>query len=203
VRPPVLATLAAALLATALGGCLNIHDPEANNPTTTTTTTATTTTSGAQRTAVNPTPVHERGGTIPAGARQAQSTLAPTAATASPVAALERYASLWCNWTAATVLARQRELASISLGQARAQALQAAASLAADRTLADSGVANSGQVVAIAPSLSDAGQWVVVTRERTTGQGDYQGLPATLHVTYAQLTHTPNGNVVSVWAPQK
>ncbi|MGO9754085.1 MAG: hypothetical protein ACLP22_21905 [Solirubrobacteraceae bacterium] len=35
----------------------------------------------------------------------------------------------------------------------------------------------------------------------TTGQGDYQGLPATLHVTYAQLTHTPAGWIVTSWTP--
>ncbi len=203
-RHPISKILAAAVLAIALEGCLSIHDPEANNPTTKPTATKPTSTAaaGRQRTAVDPVPVHERGGAIPTGARRAQSALAPGAADSTPQAALERYASLWCNWTASTVLARQRELASISLGQARAQALAAAASLAADSTLANSQVANSGQVIAIAPTLTDADEWVVVTRERTTGQGDYQGLPATLHVTYAQLTHTPTGFVVTVWAPQ-
>ena len=33
--------------------------------------------------------------------------------------------------------------------------------------------------------------------------GRLPGLPATLHVTYAQLTHTPAGCVVTEWAPQK
>ncbi|MGO9789133.1 MAG: hypothetical protein ACLP8S_06300 [Solirubrobacteraceae bacterium] len=121
---------------------------------------------------------------------------------ATPRAALERYGTLWCNWTAATVIFRQRELAAISLGHARAQALQAAASLQADSTLAAGQVANSGSVIAIAPALAESGgDWVVVTRERTTGQGDYQGLPATLHVTYAQLTHTPAGWIVTSWTP--
>ncbi|MGO9959411.1 MAG: hypothetical protein ACLP50_26140 [Solirubrobacteraceae bacterium] len=187
--------LAAALVAIALGGCISIHDPATNNPTPTTST--------SRQATANPVPVHERGGTIPAAARKAQSTLAASAASGTSQAALERYATLWCNWTAATVISRQRQLASISLGQARAQALAAAASFAADSTLASSQVANSGQVVAIAPGLAGAaGDWVVVTREQTTGQGDYQGLPATLHVTYAQLTHTPDGFVVSLWAPQ-
>ncbi|MGO9750786.1 MAG: hypothetical protein ACLP22_04590 [Solirubrobacteraceae bacterium] len=71
-----------------------------------------------------------------------------------------------------------------------------------DSTLAESQVTNSGQVVAIAPGLAGAAaDWVVVTREHTTGQGDYQGLPATLHVTYAQLTHTPAGWIVTSWTP--
>ena len=196
----ILTPLAALLLATTLGGCISIHDPDTNNPTPTTPTTAT----SAQQTAANPVPVKERGGSIPAAAREAQSTLAADAASSTPQAALERYGTLWCNWTAATVVSRQRQLASISLGQARAEALAAAASLAADSTLASSQVANSGQVVAIAPALADtaAGDWVVVTREQTTGQGDYEGLPATLHVTYAQLTHTPAGWIVTVWAAQ-
>jgi len=193
----ILTPLAALLLATTLGGCISIHDPDTNKPTPTTPTTG-------RQTATDPVPVNERGGAIPAVARTAQSTLAPDAASSTPQAALERYGTLWCNWTAATVIARQRQLASISLGQARAEALAAAASLAADSTLASSQVANSGQVVAITPALADtaAGDWVVVTREQTTGQGDYQGLPATLHVTYAQLTHTPDGWIVTVWAAQ-
>lgn len=53
------------------------------------------------------------------------------------------------------------------------------------------------------PKINGAQQvWVVVTSEKTTGQGDYQGLPAQLHVTYAQLTHTPGGWVVSEWEPR-
>jgi hypothetical protein len=43
---------------------------------------------------------------------------------------------------------------------------------------------------------------VLVTREHTTGQVNYAGLPATLHVIYAQLTHTPTGWVISQWKPQ-
>ena len=43
---------------------------------------------------------------------------------------------------------------------------------------------------------------MLVTREQTTGQGDYAGLPPTLHVIYAQLTATANGWVVTRWQPQ-
>jgi hypothetical protein len=57
--------------------------------------------------------------------------------------------------------------------------------------------------VSIAPGQGvAAGQWVIVTSETTTGQGDYQGLRAQLHVTYAQLAHTPGGWVVSQWEPR-
>ena len=40
----------------------------------------------------------------------------------------------------------------------------------------------------IAPGQgSAAGLWVIVTRETTTGEGDYAGLPPTDHVTDAQV----------------
>ena len=101
------------------------------------------------------------------------------------------------------MIAIQHQLAAISLGQARAQAQQAAVSAARDPQLATSRVANRGRVIAIAPGQADAaGQWVIVTSEQTTGQGDYQGLPATLHIIYAQLTSTRQGWVVSGWQPQ-
>jgi hypothetical protein len=147
-------------------------------------------------------PAPERGGTIPAGARATQSQLAPDAGEPSPESALERYARMYVNWSAVTVAADQRELATISLGQARAQALQAAASYAHDHTLQQSGVANSGHAVAIASSITTPGEWAIVTSEQTTGKGDYAGLPPTLHVTYAQVTRASSGWVVSEWAPQ-
>ena len=48
----------------------------------------------------NADPAPERGGTIPAGARAAQSRLSTGAAQPTPQAALERYAHLYVNWTA-------------------------------------------------------------------------------------------------------
>ena len=186
----------AAVLAAGVGGCVTIHDPDANlnHPATTSTTSTTPPSTDAV-------PVPERGGTIPAAAQHAQGRLAPGAAASGPVAALERYATLWCNWTASTVVARQHQLAGMSLGQARAQALQAAASLRHDTTLARSQVSNTGTIVAITPALYTPGEWVVVTSETTTGQGDYAGLPPTVHVTYAQLTRTPRGYVIVRWSP--
>jgi len=147
-------------------------------------------------------PAPERGGTIPAGSRATQSQLAPGAGKLSPESALERYARLYVNWSAPTVAADQRELATISLDQARAQALQAATSYAHDQTLQHSGVANSGHAVAITSSITTPGEWVIVTSEQTTGKGDYAALPPTLHVTYAQVTRASSGWVVSEWAPQ-
>jgi hypothetical protein len=179
-----------------LGGC-GITNPYAS-PHTTTTTTAPEYTAVASVTDADPAP--ERGGRIPDAAQHPQ--LAAGAAQPTPQAALERYAQLYINWSAATVAAVQHELAAISIGQARAQALQAAASYDHDSTLKVSQVTNSGSVIAIAPGQgSAAGTWVIVTQESTTGAGDYAGLPPTDHVTDAQLTHTHNGWIVSSWSP--
>ena len=73
----------------------------------------------------------------------------------------------------------------------------------ADHLLAQDHVANSGHLVSLAPGQGGAaGQWVLVTSEHTTGQGDYAGLPAALHVIYAQLTHSSQGWVVTRWQSQ-
>jgi hypothetical protein len=186
------------LAAGAIGGCAGIGNPYQSTSTARTPAVTSTSTTAASADAADPAP--ERGGIIPPSARAAQTALARGATTRSPQAALERYANLYVNWTAADVTARQRELASISLGQARAQALQAAASAAGDTQLRKSRVANSGSVVAITRGRGPAaGEWVLVTREQTSGQGDYTGLPPTLHVIYAELAATPKGWVVTQW----
>jgi hypothetical protein len=127
--------------------------------------------------------------TVPAGAS------APT-----PQAALARYGGLYVNWTAATLPTVQRRLASISTGQARAQAL--AESKAPLQAVSTYTVSNSGQVVAIAPGQgAKRGEWAVITDEQTTGDGPYQGLPATSHVTWAIVQRDGQGWVVSGWYP--
>ena len=199
------ATLAAALtLAVAISGC-GISDPyrSATQSATATAAPATSPTATTTGAADSGDPPGERGGTIPTAAQQTQRRLAAGAGSATPLAALGRYASLYENWRASGLIARQRQLASISLGQARAQALQAAASAAKDPQLTRSQVTNTGQLIAITPGRGAvAGEWVLVTRERTTGQGDYAGLPPTLHVIYARLTDQPDGWIVSSWQPQ-
>lgn len=188
---------ALALLAIAVGGC-GITNPYSQ---TTTAATAPQTAAALSATVSNADPVPERGGTIPA-ADQRQG-LARNAAAATPQAALTRYANLYINWTAQTLAANQRRLAGLSTGQAHAQALQAAASAGNDSTLLASHVQNHGTVLSIAPGQGPiAGSWVIVTQEKTLGQGDYTGLPATPHVTFAQVTHSTAGWIVSQWAPQ-
>jgi len=147
-------------------------------------------------------PAPERGGQIPAAAQAAQDALTPGSAQPTAQAALSRYGQVAVNWTWRDLTTVQRRLAQISLGQARAQALQAAAG--ADSTLRALQISNSGQPVAIAPGQGPAtGRWVIVTREHTTGQASYAGLPPTLHVTYAQVVHSTQGFVVSQWQPQQ
>jgi hypothetical protein len=184
-------------LAVALVGC-GIKDPYAGRALrTTTTSTSTSTTPQAGD------PVPERGGTIPSGAQSTQQQLAARAGARTPQAALSRYAQLEINWNAGDVGRDQRELAAISLSQARAEALQAAASDGRDGFLQHSKVANSGTVVSIAQGqAAAAGRWVIVTSESTTGAGAYAGLPAALHVTYATLTRARSGWIVETWQPQ-
>jgi hypothetical protein len=118
---------------------------------------------------------------------------------ASPSVALARYGRLYVNWSWQTVAANQRRLASISVGQAHAQALAAAQP---EPTLARYAVHNHGQVVAIAPGEgTERGKWAVVTDEQTSGDGPYEGLPATSHVTWATVQRTGQGWAVSGWYP--
>jgi hypothetical protein len=159
-----------------------------------------TTTSKSSKAAANPTPAPERGGTIP---QSDKPQLAVTAASASPAAALERYANLACNWTWANVAARQRRLVDESLGQARSNAQQALAELAADRTLAANSIVNRCQIVSLACGAGPAkGQWVLVLTQSTSGSADYSSLPATRHVIYAATAHESNGYTVTRWAAQ-
>jgi hypothetical protein len=196
--PSILLAVSAAV---ALAGC-GLTDPYTSTQPSSSVPNSTSTSTMPSAATTNADPAPERGGTIPVGVGAAQRRLATGAGELSPQSALERYARLYVNWSAPTVAVDQRRLAAISVDQARAQALQAAARYAQDETLKQSGVANSGHVVAITSSLTTPGRWVLVTSEQTTGRGDYAGLPPTLHVTYAQVTHTSSGWIVSEWAPQ-
>ncbi len=187
------ATHAVAALATlALTGC-SLHSPYSSA-------------SGPATVATAPNagdPPPERNGHIPPAAQATQNTLEPGTAQPTPEAALLRYSQIAVNWNWRNLAAVQQRLASISLGQARAQALQAAAGASTNSNLRSQRITNTGQPISIAGGQgSAAGRWVIVTRERTTGQGAYAGLPPTLHITYAQLTHTSDGYVVSRWTSQ-
>lgn len=174
--------------ATALAGC-GIHDPDqrfANTHTSTAT--------SAREPAGSPEAAEHDGPDQPAPMRLSAASLAPT-----PQAALARFARLYINWSAAQLPERARQLATLSIGQAHAEAF-----LIAERaqTLERYRVTNSGTVVALAPGQGDEqGRWAVVTNELTSGSGPYLGLPATSHVTWATVTRQANGYVVTTWYP--
>ncbi len=79
---------------------------------------------------------------------------------------------------------------------------QAAASSRGDTTIARGHIYNRGQIVSIARDLTAADSWVIVTREQTGGDSQYEGLPAAYHVTIAQLAGVPGGYAVEQWLPQ-
>lgn len=120
----------------------------------------------------------------------------------TPQAALAQYARLYVNWSWATLAEDQKRLAVIAVGQARLTDEQAAAQAQADATLRRSRVSNSGAVVSIAPDQAQSGTWVVVTRERTRGSGEYEALPAAMHVTLAKVRRVRGGWAVREWLPQ-
>jgi hypothetical protein len=123
-------------------------------------------------------PPAERGGTIPAGAQAAENRVSRAGVANSPQLALRRYALAYVNWHASRLQEREHQLVAMSIGAAKQTAAQTTAARSSVAALIASHVANSGQVVAIAPGEGpDAGQWVIVTQEHTTGTGGYAGLP--------------------------
>jgi hypothetical protein len=180
--PGARAILAAGALALALAGC-GITDPYATSRRTSST-------------------VRNQEASVPDDDGPSPPPVRITAGPAAPSAeaALAHYASVYVNWTAATLAANERKLASLSTGQARDQAL--AEGLHPSPTIARYAVSNSGSVVGIAEGRgTERGRWAVVTVEQTNGYGPYQGLPATSHVTWATVTRVSQGWVVSGWYP--
>jgi hypothetical protein len=177
------AGLAASVL---LSGCLGY--PAAPRPATPRPTTAIVT---AQRT-------HE----YPAGTRVAQHA---GGGADSPAAAVRSFAAAYINWTAQSVSADMRALAERCVGQARSAMQLAAAQTAADYELKRGGIANRGDVEAVAPLSGRPGRYVVVTRELTiaTATTAYQGLAPAWHVSIATVVEqAPGVWVLSGWQPQ-
>jgi hypothetical protein len=133
----------------------------------------------------------------PSPGAQAPAGLQPTASKA-----LAAFAQLYINWTYLTLSEHQRTLAAMSVGAARLSERQAASSSQSDGTIARGHIYNRGRIVSIAPDLARAGAWVIVTREQTGGNTQYEGLPAAYHVTLAQLAGLPSGYAVSEWSPK-
>jgi len=146
-------------------------------------------------------PPAERGGTI--AGPQPQPATSPAAIESSPRAALQRYALLYVNWRASGLVARERALAQLATGAARLTAEQDAAAISGAAALAADRVENRGVVLAISPGEGTAkGSWVILTEERTFGEGPYAGLPASLHVTLARVRRAASGWRVCEWVPR-
>ena len=126
----------------------------------------------------------------------------PVSVQATPEKALEAFAALYMNWTYRTLTEHQRMLAAMSVGAARLAEQQAVASSQNDTTIARGHIYNHGEIVSIAPDLAGTGSWVIVTREQTGGNTQYEGLGAAYHVTIAKLASVPGGYAVEQWLPQ-
>lgn len=144
----------------------------------------------------------ENAGEPPAPSPRPAGAQAPIHVQATPQAALLQFASRYSNWSYRTLAREQLALSSISVGAARLSERQAAASTRADSTLARSHISNSGTVLSVSADLARPGWWVVVTREHTSGNGEYAGLAPGYHVTLARLASVPGGWAVSQWLPQ-
>lgn len=123
----------------------------------------------------------------------------------SAAQAVRAFAAAYINWEARTVSGDMRGLAARSVGQARAAMQLAAAETRSDYELQRGGVANHGEVEAVAPLPGSPDQFVVVTREstRATATTAYQGLQPAWHVAIATVMRLASGAwAVSGWQPE-
>ncbi len=120
-------------------------------------------------------------------------------------AALVAFATEYINWNAHSVAADMRLLASQSIGQAHAAMELAAGEVGRDYELQRGGIANSGRVEGVSPLNEPGGNWVIVTRERTTARAgtSYQELAPAWHVIVAKAVELwPGRWAVSLWQPE-
>jgi hypothetical protein len=188
-------TLALIAAGVAIAGC-GISNPYQHTAAATTSTSTSTVGPPAGNPAQNP-------GEPPAPPPPAPTSQAPTSVRSTPAGTITQFATLYMNWTWRTLAAHDRELAALSVGPARLSEQQAAAAAVGDSTISQSRVYNIGQIISIAPSRTNAKQWVLVTREQTGGNSQYDGLQASYHVTLAELAQLKSGGwTVSEWLPQ-
>jgi hypothetical protein len=116
----------------------------------------------------------------------------------TPQATIRQYAGLWCNWTTANLLSHETQLAALSIGRARTQALLAAGT----QQPPSSSVTNTCTIESIAPGRSvAAGRWVLVTAAQTAA-ADAPSATALYHVTYITVAQRGARYLVSSWSPQ-
>ncbi len=183
----VLVAMSLTLAAVALAGCTNPDAPVGGREA-----------GEAAQTSATPQSAGEPGAPAP----PAPASQSPLHVQATPEAALTAFADMYIDWTYRTLTAQQHALAGISVGAARIAEQQAAATSPSDSTISQGHISNSGQVVSVAPDQVRRGMWIVVTRERTGGEGAYEGLPAGYHVTLAHLAEVRGGYAVTQWLPQ-
>jgi len=126
----------------------------------------------------------------------------PFGVQSTPERALAAYATRYINWSYHTLTEDQQALARSSVGVARLAEQQAAKQSTNDTAIARGRVWNHGHTISIAPDLGAQGTWVIVTREQTGGNTEYEGLPVSYHVTLAKLAPVPGGYAVEQWLPQ-
>jgi hypothetical protein len=188
-------TLTLIAAAAAIAGC-GIANPYQHAATSSTSTSASTARSTATNPAQNP-------GEPPTSPPPAPASRAPASVQSTPAGAITQFATLYINWTWRTLAAHERDLAQLSVGSARLSEQQAAAAATGDSTIAQTRVYNKGQIVSIARSQTNPLRWVIVTREQTGGNSQYDGLQASYHVTLAELAQLKSGGwAISAWLPQ-
>jgi hypothetical protein len=156
-----------------------------------------------------PSPVGQTRSVLPGTAGEPDAPPAPSAAAQAPVdvapnpaGAIRAFAERYMNWSYRTLSAQQRTLAAEAVGPARLAEQQAAATTQSDSTITRGHIHNSGVLTSVSPDLAKPGSWVITTREETSGDPEYQGVPAAYHVTLAQLAPVPGGYAVKQWLPQ-
>jgi hypothetical protein len=182
-RHPTRPLLLGWLAAFALGGCNNPDAPSAAHPTT-------------------PAAGKGNAGEPSASPPPSPASQAPFGVQTTPPRALAMYATRYINWSYQTLTEDQHALARSSVGAARLAEQQAAAQSHDDTAIARGQVWNRGQTISINQDLSKPGRWVIVTREQTGGNTEYEGLPASYHVTLAKVAAVPGGYAVEQWLPQ-
>ena len=116
----------------------------------------------------------------------------------TPQATIRKYAGLWCNWTATDLLSHETQMAALSTGRARTQALLTAGT----QQPPSSSITNTCTIESIAPGRSvAAGRWVLVTAAATADAATPSATPL-YHVTYVTLSQHGGPYLVSSWAPQ-
>jgi hypothetical protein len=131
-------------------------------------------------------------GTVPAPRRDAPVRLRPT-----PDAVVRRAADLTTNWRSDTVAGRYAQLARISEGRARRDALDAAARLPTDPQLQSSRTRSTGHVVGVLRRGRD--RFVVVTHETMVADGL---TTRRWRVTLATVRRKAGGYALAAWEPQ-